>query len=339
MTRIFSIQTMYPIVCVAVATLLCGCTSTGGVSQPSGPETVASEKALALPPPGGPAIVGVVETKHSNGVEQNISLFTSSSVPGQNFLKIQFFGAPGGSAGSGAAQYRQINEVGVIREAFRAVPGVRMARVGTVLQNSYGPFAYASGRSATGDTCIYAWQQLRGNRSAETTARYLGMIQVRLRLCDAHASERQLLGVFYGYTITGTLVGEIWNPLGPAPGAATGLGQSGAPIYPDEGGYRAYKMPIGYEPPPVMRSAPPSGSARRSPVRAAAPQPSALPAPIGPRVPLPNLDAGSSSAAPTPQASPAAPPAKNMQSTAPASVTVPSPFCQGGGAQGTACAK
>ena len=63
-----------------------------------------------------------------------------------------------------------------------------------------------------------------GSRSARATrrntqVRNFGMIQVRLRLCDARASERQLFGVMYGYTIIGTLNGEIWNPYGDRAGS------------------------------------------------------------------------------------------------------------------------
>lgn len=202
---------------VAVAGMMAGCTSTGGVRQPSGPETVAPEKALVLPPPGGPSIVSVVERKRGNGVEQNISLFTSSSVPGQNFLKVQFFGASGANPGTGDAGFSMINESGIAREVARSAPGVPMATSATFLQNSYGPFGYASGVSRAGDTCIYAWQQIRSSVAANTQARNFGMIQLRLRLCDARASERQLLGIVYGYTVTGTFDGEIWNPYGHAP--------------------------------------------------------------------------------------------------------------------------
>ena len=69
---------------VAILAMIAGCTSTGEVRQPAGPESVEPEKALVLPPPGGPSIVSVIERKRGNGVEQTISLFTSSSVPGQN---------------------------------------------------------------------------------------------------------------------------------------------------------------------------------------------------------------------------------------------------------------
>src|SRR6478735_1697239 len=93
---------------VAIAAMIAGCTSTGGVRRPAGPETVEPEKALVLPPPGGPSIVSVVERKRGNGVEQTISLFTSSSVQGQNFLGVQFFGASGANPGIGNASFRMV---------------------------------------------------------------------------------------------------------------------------------------------------------------------------------------------------------------------------------------
>ncbi len=169
------------LISVVAAALLGGCTSTSGsVRQPSAPEAVASEKALVLPPPGGPSIVSVVETRRGNGVEQTLSLFTSSSVPGENFLKVQFLGASGSNPRTGNATYKMISESGISREAFAAAPGVAMVRNNTFLQNSYGPFAYASGRSRGGDTCLYGWQQIRSSQAAHTQARNFGMIQVRL---------------------------------------------------------------------------------------------------------------------------------------------------------------
>jgi hypothetical protein len=317
---------------VAVAGMMAGCTSTGGVRQPSGPETVAPEKALVLPPPGGPSIVSVVERKSGNGVEQNISLFTSSSVPGQNFLKVQFFGASGANPGVGNAGFSMINESGIAREVARSAPGVPMATSATFLQNSYGPFGYASGRSQAGDTCIYAWQQIRSSVAANTQARNFGMIQLRLRLCDARASERQLLGIVYGYTVTGTFDGEIWNPYGHAPPADAALGRPGQPIYPDEDGYRASPMPIGYEPAPALvsrpRAAPVRSSSAAQPAQGVAP----LPAPVGPRVPLPGE---------TPQtnAKPDAAAVPGDQSARAIGAAVPSPDCIGDAAMTAACRK
>ncbi|MBY3180670.1 cellulose biosynthesis protein BcsN [Rhizobium laguerreae] len=317
------------ILLVAVAGTMAACTSTGGVRQPSAPEAVAPEKALVLPPPGGPSIVSVVERKRGNGVEQTISLFTSSSVPGQNSLKVEFFGASGANPGAGNAGFSKINESGIAREVARSAPGVPMATSATFLQNAYGPFGYASGRNRAGDTCLYAWQQIRSSTAANTQARNFGMIQLRLRLCDARASERQLLGIVYGYTVTGTFDGELWNPYGNPPPADVALGRTGAPIYPDEGGFRASPMPIGYEPAPasvtrqraVVRSA-----STAQPAQGVAP----VPAPIGPRVPLPGE-------APQTSARPAAAVAPIEQSVRAIGVTVPSPDCIGDAAMTAAC--
>ncbi|EJJ27947.1 cellulose biosynthesis protein BcsN [Rhizobium sp. CF142] len=316
---------------VAVAAMIAGCTSTGGVRQPAGPETVEPEKALVLPPPGGPSIVSVVEQKRGNGVEQTISLFTSSSVQGQNFLKAQFLGASGANPGAGSASYRMIREGDIAREMARSVPGVPMATSATFLQNSYGPFGYASGYSRTGDTCIYAWQQIRSSRSAQTQARNFGMIQIRLRLCDARATERQLLGIVYGYTVIGTFDGDIWNPYGTPPPANPALGQTGAPIYPDEGGYRPTTMPIGYEPAPAAVRQSRAVTVRRVQAQPASAVPVLQP-PVGPRVPLPTDDTQTNAIEP-----PAEAPAPIQQTARPIGVTVPSPDCIGDAAMTAAC--
>ena len=318
---------------VAVAAMIAGCTSTGGVRQPVGPDSVEPEKALVLPPPGGPSIVSVVEQKRGNGVEQTISLFTSSSVQGQNFLKVQFLGASGANPGAGNASYRMIREGDIAREMARSVPGVPMATSATFLQNSYGPFGYASGSSRAGDTCIYAWQQIRSSRSAHTQARNFGMIQIRLRLCDARATERQLLGIVYGYTVTGTFDGDIWNPYGAPPPANPAFGQTGAPIYPDEGGYRPATMPIGYEPAPAPVRQSRAVSVRRVQAQPAPAAPVLQP-PVGPRVPLPNDDTQTNAIEP-----PAEAPAPIQQTARPIGVTVPSPDCIGDAAMTAACRK
>ncbi|TCS08352.1 cellulose biosynthesis protein BcsN [Rhizobium sp. BK418] len=316
---------------VAVAAMMTGCTSTGGVRRPAGPETVEPEKALVLPPPGGPSIVSVVERKRGNGVEQTISLFTSSSVQGQNFLKAQFLGATGANPGAGNDTYRMIREGDIAREMARSVPGVPMATSATFLQNSYGPFGYASGRSRAGDTCVYAWQQIRSSQSAHTQARNFGMIQIRLRLCDARATERQLLGIVYGYTVTGTFDGDIWNPYGAPPPANPTLGQTGAPIYPDEGGYRPNTMPIGYEPAPAVVRQQRTVAVRRVQPYAAAGAPVSQ-APVGPHVPLPNDDTQTNAIERSSEA-----PAMIQQTARPIGVTVPSPDCIGDAAMTADC--
>ncbi|MGK9055493.1 cellulose biosynthesis protein BcsN [Neorhizobium petrolearium] len=303
----------------ATATLS-ACSTTGSVRQPSGPQLVSSEKALIMPPAGGPAIVGVVERIRGNGVEQTVALSTSSRIPGQNYLSVHFFGPQGSTPSAPAATFRTINESDLRREIARAAPGVPMVRTATFLQNTYGPFGYASGRSQGGDTCLFAWQQIRSPSTSSGIGRDFGMIQIRLRLCDKKSTTRQMLNVMYGFTIVGTFQGEIWNPYGRAAGADERLGRTGEPIYPERQ-FSQRSIPLGYGiPSGTTRSVP---APREAAVQPSPPQAQAT-APIGPRVPLPNLRAGLSTDSSSPE---------------PVGTIVPSPDCVGAAAMTAACPK
>lgn len=286
---------MHPIRTIALIGLAClgtGCTTTGQVHQSIGVETVSSDKALAFPPPGGPAIVNIVERKHAKDVEQTISLFTSSSVPGQNFLKVQFLGITGSNPGLGSRPFNTISEGAIAREMAAAIPGVRLARSAILVQNSYGPFGYASGRSRTGDTCLYAWQQVKAGFAPSQEQRNFGMVQVRIRLCDARATERQLLGTVYGYTIAGHFAGAALNPFGGPRSADAVLGKPGEMVYPDATPYRTAPIDIGYQNRPAATR--PAIIRRPAVIQ---PQPQVqptLPPMIGPRVPLPDGQSDSS---------------------------------------------
>ena len=271
---------------IILACLGAGCTTTGQVRQSIGVETIAADKALAFPPPGGPAIVNVVERRRAKDVEQTISLYTSSSVPGQNFLKVQFLGITGSNPGLGSRPFETVSEGAIAREMAAAIPGVRLSRSAIFVQNSYGPFGYASGQSRAGDTCLYAWQQVKAGFAPSQEQRNFGMVQVRIRLCDAHATERQLLSTVYGYTIAGHFAGAALNPFGGPRGADAVLGKPGELVYPDATTYRAAPIGIGYQNRPA--------TARTVVIRRPAamqPQPPVqptLPPMIGPRVPLPD---------------------------------------------------
>ncbi|MFN7025818.1 MAG: cellulose biosynthesis protein BcsN [Pseudorhizobium sp.] len=291
-----------------------GCSSTGTVTRPVSPALVADEQALALPPPGGPAIVGVVERRRGNGVEQTISLSTTARVNGQNHLKIEFYG-PSVSSGPSAV-FRTINERAILREAAASIPGVRLSRRSAFLQNTYGPFAYAAGRSAFGDTCIYAWQQIRAGTASAGIGRNFGMIQVRWRLCDAFASEQQLLSAVYGYTITGSFEGTAWNPFGEPNRVDTRLGETGYPIYPMDGAALG-ELPMGYAGGIDPRRTGAVVSQTRSSTRSPPPAPPRRVEGKGPSVPRP--DQLTAKAAAATDAS-----GQQKESAKPA-VTVPSP--------------
>ncbi|MCB1486996.1 MAG: cellulose biosynthesis protein BcsN, partial [Bauldia sp.] len=128
----------------------------------------------------------------------------------------------------------------------------------------YGPFGFATGIAKTGDRCLYAWQQIA--RHQDQILPMIGSVGIRLRLCDAHASEQQLLSVMYGFTIVGYLPSPMWNPYGNPPPVSESLGGASAPFEPT--------LPV--EPKPV----------RPAPSRPA-PAPATPPLVKGPIVPLP----------------------------------------------------
>jgi len=304
---------------LSAVAMLAACTSSGSVKQGNGPELVDKEEALVMPPPGGPAIVGVIGRTHGNGVEQTVSLATSSTVPGQNYFRIAFYGSSGSQEGP-ELSYRSLNEGDLRREIVRAAPGVPFVRSSAFLQNAYGPFGYASGRSRSGEACLYGWQQIRSRSTSSGIGRDLGMIQIRVRICDSHATERQLLAVMYGYTVTGGFQGEIWNPYGRPGGVDSRIGQTGQPIYPAaETGPQ--NISFGYS--PTVGTIRPATPMRAEVVHETGPS-----VPVkrsnGPRVPLPEI--GVAPASPV-QSSPAV--AVSGKASGGEAVTVPSPDCIG----------
>lgn len=218
---------------LAAAVLLAACAARDGVRLPAANRVVAESEALIVPAAGGPAVVDVVQRDYSNAVEQKVSLFTSSTIPGQNYLSIQMFG-PMEAALDGQSRlgFRPVHVSRLAGEMRQQIPGVALRTSPLYLQNQYGPFGYAFGRSAAGDACLYGWQQLRARDDERTLFQNRGNIQVRARLCDSDADERELLSVMYGYTINGTFEPQGWNPYGPPRPVDPTLGEDASPIVP-----------------------------------------------------------------------------------------------------------
>lgn len=242
---------------VGFSVALAGCTGgplTGSatVSGAQAVSEVPATRSFVMPAPGGPRIIGVIERRYANAIEQEISLATDAATPGQNQYRVQVFGI--GSAAREGRLASPMPEASQIRaELARAFPGVRMTVSPLFAQNDYGPFGYATGRGAGGDLCFYGWQRLGGS---EVSAN--GSIQVRLRLCRAGASERSLLAEMYGFSLTPESSAPDWNPYGKP-----------APLSPVIGGAMAPVMPQGYGAP---SAAPVSSSTARSTVRRSAPR-------------------------------------------------------------------
>ncbi len=195
---------------------------------------VPATRAIIVPPPGGPSVVAVLERKYQNGVSQEIALSTASLTPGQNAFYVSL-------ATGGAPPQSQIDDVlslpssvmiqeRVLEEMEERLPGIEMQTSLVYVQNKYGPFGFATGRSASGDVCLYAWQRIEPNKPAVFVPG--GVITIRLRLCDAGATPQQLLRTMYNFTIAAYYMSGSWNPYGEAPGVPAHLGEIDAPIYP-----------------------------------------------------------------------------------------------------------
>ena len=69
---------------------LCGLACAPVEVVPAGTRMVEAASALVLPGPGGQAVVGVVERRYGNALEQEVALATQAATPGQNNLAVRF---------------------------------------------------------------------------------------------------------------------------------------------------------------------------------------------------------------------------------------------------------
>lgn len=191
-------------------------------------------RALVMLPASSPPIVAVTQRSYDNAIAQTISLATRGRMTGENMIDVAFLTAADLPEDAGVEgrllRSPSIEDFAIAREMEERFPGVAMAPAAVYVQNRYGPFGYAFGRSATGDGCLYAWQRIASGDSLFRPQS--GLISIRLRVCAPGASEAGLLRLAYGYSINASLRRSGWNPMGDAPPPQAGLGETGTPIYP-----------------------------------------------------------------------------------------------------------
>lgn len=211
--------------------LLAACAQGAPIQTASTQRAVDATAAFVLPPPGGPGIVSVVERRYNNATQQEISLVTNAHTPGQNWIRVKLFGpVQTQQAGQTDASTMPISFGNVGAEARTALPTAGMQRSPYYVQNRYGPFGYATGRSGQ-DLCLYGWQKIQ---SLPKLVGNKGAIDIRLRICEANASEQQLLALMYGYTVSAFFGSQNWNPYGDPAAPPPTLGRSGADVFPAE---------------------------------------------------------------------------------------------------------
>ena len=268
---------------VVLPLLLAACATGQGVDVASTWRRVSPENTYVLPPPGGPSIVTIMQRQFSNATQQDIALATTSGLPGQNLLRVQFFGPTDAAyARNGSLSDISLPATNISAEIRKQMPGVSMRRSGYYVQNRYGPFGYATGRAGKSDTCLYAWQRIRAVGRQTTLIRNRGTIQIRVRLCETGASEQQLLSFMYGFSIIGSFGDLSWNPYGSPAAPPYSLGRPGEPIYPQTMAEPGASQSVS---PAAPRNTARPRQAQPRPANAA--QPAPLPAPIGPAVPPP----------------------------------------------------
>lgn len=208
---------------LAMTGWLIGCAVTPPL-VPSEPRSVPVARSIVFTPPGTVGIISVVETRYNNAIEQLVVLETRSRSPGQNSIRIQAFAGDAPSRTNGGLRDVPLVNLDMAGEARGTISFADMRLSPYFVQNYYGPFGYSMGRTATGDTCMYAWQRIPPERQNLTGLVTRGAINLRMQLCDRSWTERQLLAVMLDLTIRGVDGLPVVVPLRP--------GQVGQPIAP-----------------------------------------------------------------------------------------------------------
>lgn len=276
---------------VLASALLTACATTKD-SPVSEARIEAASDAFIIPPPGGPGIVSLVAARFPNAVRQDIFLATDARTAGENKIQVIMFTDAGGDGSDARLRDVPFTQVNLTEEALAAWPGSGMAVSPYYVQNDYGPFGYAIGKPANGDTCIYAWQRIAPT-TRPSGAVDRGAVVIRLQLCRRGVTEQQLVEVMYKLRLDASLY--------PPPRAPQAIGALNAPIRPIGAEGFVEVIPSG--------SPAPRPAAQRPVTRAPAPAlaPAVVvpsPAPGAPIVPSPSGSGGT--AGPTVPRPPAA---------------------------------
>lgn len=320
---------------------LAGCEQDPYVA-PEASRLMTTTDALALPPPGGPSVVGVLERRYSNARAQEVSLATLGRTPGQNRIEVAVLGT-GRPRGDDVLLTPAFTDAAIAQEMRAALPGVAMTISPFFASNVYGAFGYAFGRGAGNDLCLYGWQRIDSAPRPFARSR---VVSARMRLCEPGATEASLLANMQGYTLNVPLDVHFHaaRPAGTsAPGGGLQLRESvlGAPEPAPAPPPRARRTPAAVaraEPPAAPALSPANAPTLPPAVLDAVPPAPSAPSVAGPIVPPPPIEiappAAPLSPVPLPPPPAVAPPAPMVQ----APPAAPSLYVSPPSAQGVASA-
>ena len=220
------------LLCLA-ASLLAGCAAKPqAIYSGTLVERAPAERAFIDMPPGGPAILGVIQRTYSNATTQEITLENRASVVNENKFWVTMLGPVLQTTAPDNKYWPdQMSTLNVGREFGWYLPGIKMHVSNYYTQNKYGPFGYAIGSRGV-DTCIYAWQRIASDNTNGNWFSRQGAIILRLRYCAPHTSETALLTLMTSFTINSYFLSGRWNPYGSAPPPNDAIGKPGVAILP-----------------------------------------------------------------------------------------------------------
>ncbi|MBV1705913.1 MAG: cellulose biosynthesis protein BcsN [Hyphomicrobiales bacterium] len=211
--------------------------------------------ALAALPATAGRVLTVDETRYSNGISQKIILAGGLHGYGSNEIdiRVRLSADPTGTAPD-PITLPAGDDVSIASELADMFPHIAMHDVPVLLQNRYGPYGLAAGKSTHGETCIYAWQSYDnfGHRNhaapASLVSGFVAPLEpatIRVRLCQNGVSADALGGLMNELYLSGSggsVQPTLVNPqIDRSPGiSADALGPTDVAA---SGGFSGYRMP------------------------------------------------------------------------------------------------
>lgn len=195
---------------------LAGCASSPMTADATGTTAglgvaVAPERAMAALPPEAGNVVSVVERRGDGTVNQTITLMGDAAARGDDRIEVE------ARERRFAAARPRLEAETIEAEMADALPGVAMTVSSRVVATPSGPVGVATGRSADGRGCLYAWStaEARG-RSGSTEVLGLSIasstksdLSVRVRLCRRGLDETRLIALAEGLRIRSDLGADV----------------------------------------------------------------------------------------------------------------------------------
>ncbi len=202
------------------------------VGVPMSIDVDATRALASLPPAAGP-VLSVRETRHANGLTQDIVLGSRQATPGENAIYLTELTPPDPAwRGNmeGDVKLGKITDAAIQADLDKRFPGVPMQISANYEGTPQGPLGYATGKSG-GVTCLYAWQNITPPRPLTLVEGAMGLgdypISVRVRLCKA-TSESNLVDLVRHLAVVRPGYGAVYAPAMSAPVGGDALAAAGA---------------------------------------------------------------------------------------------------------------